>query len=233
MSEGNQYTRFLKYLSNYLGLKYNDTIKYSKKHNIWDKVKESVGDTKGFGNSDYDDKMRLFLHNFLGNMMDIGSEIGELYNPNNKRDNITMTIDDIPAPVPRDGGLTMDIQDLPEDGDIFDEDTEEDTDDEDLLPEDEDFDAETDEDEEEEEMVKPKRFGRFGGKSHPYYNDFKHIRDRERMKGGGIWGDIWNGVSSVLKPALAIFGGPIGVAASALVPSISKDGGVKMLGQKL
>ncbi len=229
----NQYTRFLKYLSNFLSIKYNDAIKYSKLHNLWEKVKEGGGDTKGLSNSEYDTRMRKILYNLIFNTMEIDEAVGELYNPNNKRDNITMSIEDVPAPKERKSNL-LSIEDLPEDGNIYDEDTEEDTDEEDLLPEDEDFDAETDEDEEEEEEeeeeMKPRRFG---GKSHPYYNDFKHIRDRERMKGGGIWGDIWNGVSSVLKPALAIFGGPIGVAASALVPSISKDGGVKMLGQKL
>tara|TARA_R110000796_G_scaffold142054_2_gene258493 strand:- start:2332 stop:2865 length:534 start_codon:yes stop_codon:yes gene_type:complete len=73
----------------------------------------------------------------------------------------------------------------------------------------------------------------YDSKEHPYYNDFLHIRKRTKQKGGGIWGDIWNGISSVLKPAMAIIGGPIGALASTLVPTITPTGGVNMLGTNL
>jgi hypothetical protein len=142
----------------------------------------------------------------------------------------------------RDGNQGNNISiDIEQEPDIFDAETDE----EDLtIPEEDDpdiFDAETEDededneflpDEPEEEPVSNQKKSRFSGKNHPYYKHFKHIRDRERQKGGDIWGDIWNGVASVLKPALGIFGGPIGAAASALVPTIT-DKGVKMAGIQL
>lgn len=206
---GSQYIRFMKLLSNYLDVKYNDALTLSKARGLWGSVKRQTRDknTPKLSDSEYED----LVIPMINRLMNLSPP-----NPPQGEENISMNIEDLPAS-----------------GDIYDLETEEDTEDDEPLPEDEDFDAETeedDDDEDEEEEVKPSRFG---GKSHPYYNDFKHIRDRERMKGGGIWGDIWNGVASVLKPALAIFGGPVGAAAGALVPTISNDGGVKMLGQKL
>ena len=82
----------------------------------------------------------------------------------------------------------------------------------------------------EQSAPEPKEKSVYDSSDHPYHKDFLHIR--KRQKGKGIWGDIWNGISSVLKPAMAIIGGPIGALASTLVPTITPTG-VNILGQNL